>query len=197
MEVILEEYNPAWPEYFLEEKERLTGGLKARPALEKLEVEHIGSTSVLGLAAKPVIDIQIGVSRIEEFERANGIERIQSLGYGYLSHFNEMLPFRRLFQIKPSINKNKETVVGYNIHLVPRDHPWWGRHLLFRDYLRTSESARQRYEAVKRKLAQFEWENMPEYADAKTEVVLALEEEAFEWVGLDEPTREHIRSSRL
>jgi GrpB-like predicted nucleotidyltransferase (UPF0157 family) len=176
-----------WPATFAQERDRV------KQALGDLavEIEHIGSTSVPGLAAKPVIDIQVGVASLGKFEEEAGIKRLEQLGYEYLAHFEDMVPFRRLF------TRTKGSVRLNNLHLVAIDHPWWRRHILFRDYLRQNPAAQDRYEQVKRELAHREWQDVNDYAGAKTAVVSELEEQAFEHFGLSDQERTWVRSSRI
>jgi GrpB-like predicted nucleotidyltransferase (UPF0157 family) len=187
MRIKLENSNHDWPVNFSIEAERLRAALG--PVL--LQLEHIGSTSVPGLAAKPVIDIQAGVTSVQEFESSGGIATLEAAGYDYLPDYETMVPFRRLF------TRNLDGIRLNNLHLVAADHPWFRRHLIFRDYLRATPSARERYESVKRELATQEWKEVNDYAGAKTAMVLALEEEAFEHFNLPEETRSWIRSSRV
>ena len=84
-----------------------------------------------------------------------------------------------------------------NLHLVAADHPWFRRHLVFRDYLRESSPARIRYQKVKQELAQREWNDVNDYAQAKSDVIIAIEEQAFTFYGLPEETRAWLRSSRV
>ena len=86
-------HNPAWKTYFEIEKQQLL-----QLELDTItRIEHIGSTAISGICAKPVIDILIGVSDLNEFTTAN-IRSIESLGYRYNSIFETVFPHRRYFQ---------------------------------------------------------------------------------------------------
>jgi len=187
MRITLEDSNDNWPSAFEQEREHLQRTLGTLI----IAIEHIGSTSVPGLAAKPVVDVQVGVTSLEGFKQAKGLDMMQEAGYQYLPEFETMAPFRRLFIRE--VNGVRQS----NIHLVAIDHPWFQRHLIFRNYLRISPESCARYEGVKRELAKLEWEKTPDYADAKTTVVQAIEEEAFEHFDFDEEYRAWIRTSRV
>ena len=122
----LVDYDPRWPAMFREERE----GLLASVGDWVCEVEHIGSTSVPGLAAKPVIDMLVGVRALADAD-AHCIRPICELGYEYVPEFEAVLPFRRYFR-----RLADEKTHSHHIHLVEQGSDFWQRHLLFRDYLR-------------------------------------------------------------
>ncbi len=142
-----------------------------------VDIQHIGSTSVPGLGAKPVIDIMIGVRSLADAD-AYCIEPIVGLGYEYVKAFEVELPFRRYFR-----KDNADGVRTHQIHLVEITSEWWERHLIFRDYLRTHPEASEAYERLKRELAAQPFETTNDYADAKTEFITAMEVNAFAWKG--------------
>lgn len=165
MKITIAEYSVAWRQMFAEEKMRLQ---KILPV--SAQVEHIGSTSVPGLAAKPVIDIMIGLS---DFIQADAlVPRVQSLGYEYVSRFEVEMPFRRYFR------KDNEGVRTHQIHMVAFDSEFWRRHLAFRDYLKAHPKTAAEYAALKRNLAEQEWKDGNDYADAKTEFIQSIEARA-------------------
>ena len=132
-------------------------------------MEHIGSTAVAGLAAKPVIDILIGLA---DFGRANAlVPSIESLGYEYVSQYETEMPERRFFR--------KERGGVSNPHhmptLVANGGEFWQRHLAFRDFLRAHPATADEYAALKRTLAERDWTDTNEYADAKTEFIRRIE----------------------
>src|SRR5215217_1335020 len=90
--VILVPYEEAWPSLFKEERARIEGAIG--PWVE--EIEHIGSTAVPGLAAKPVIDIMVGVRSLEDSSALVG--RLEAIGYEYVPEFEQQMPFRRYFR---------------------------------------------------------------------------------------------------
>lgn len=166
MRVSVVEYRPEWPRVFEDEKkvvEAALGGVAAR-------VEHVGSTAVAGLAAKPVIDIMVG---LEDFSTADSlVPKIQALGYEYVQKYEDVMPFRRFFL------KDRGGVRTHQIHMVGTDTEFWERTLLFRDYLRQNPGVAAAYAALKKELAQREWEHVNDYAGAKTEFIRGVEREA-------------------
>jgi GrpB-like predicted nucleotidyltransferase (UPF0157 family) len=163
MKIELSEYDPAWRDIFLKEK----------PHLEKIlplnsRIEHIGSTSVEGLCAKPTIDILCGIDDLPSAGEL--IAKIAGLDYQYIEKYNALIPERRYF--------TKAAKNNYHLHLVQTGGPFWERHLLFRDFLRQNEAVKKEYASLKRALALKDWSDGNEYAAAKTEFIKAVEERA-------------------
>lgn len=166
MKVLIAEYNPDWPAMFAQEQ----GALAQAIMLDGTIIEHFGSTSVIGLAAKPVIDVLVG---LPDFALADTlVPNIEALGYDYIAKYNAIMPFRRFFQKRP------QGIATHNLHMVETGCEFWERHLLFRDYLRSHPEAAQAYAAHKQQLALREWQDVNEYAYAKTEFILKLEKQA-------------------
>jgi len=134
-------YDTAWPARFRIESQLI------RISLSDLDpqIEHIGSTSVPGLAAKPIIDILVGVRSLEAFERH--YERLTVYGYEYIPEYERVLPDRRFF---------KRVVRGirtHHVHVVEENGRYWKRYLKFRDQLRNDGFIAARYAELKRRLA--------------------------------------------
>jgi GrpB-like predicted nucleotidyltransferase (UPF0157 family) len=164
--IVIVDYDPKWPALYRVEEERI------RHALGDLlvSIEHVGSTSVPGLAAKPRIDIMPGVASEEDLDRT--IEPMTSLGFEYLSKYEDVMPYRRLFSRDTAGDQ-----IACNIHTVAVGSEFWERHLLFRDYLRTHPEAADEYARMKRELApKFTVTN--DYAGAKTEFIQSIEAKA-------------------
>ena len=164
------DYDPDWPLKFQAEKARLLDVIEPYVAA----IEHMGSTAVPGLAAKPVIDIMVCVRTLAEAD-AHCIEPIVALGYEYVPRFEDEMPFRRYFR--------KDNAAGrrsHQIHLVEIGGEFWERHLLFRDYLRAHPEAAREYEALKSDLAP-QFSNVNEYAEAKGVFVRSIEAKARQW----------------
>ena len=162
MKIKIESYNNSWPHLFEELK------YKIRCKLKKYDVtiEHIGSTSVKNLASKPIIDILIGI-RSEELN--DYIEPIIDLGFTYIKKYEKDDPNRRFFFL---IEKKKRIA---HIHLVNINSRWFKRHIGFRNELRSNKIIRKKYENLKYKLAEKEWKDGNDYADAKTEFIRSIE----------------------
>ena len=171
MKVFIAPYDPDWPKLFEHEKARLTDALGGH----FVDIQHIGSTSVPGLGAKPIIDILIAVRTLAEADRFC-IQPIVALGYEYVKAFEAETPHRRYFR-----KSDERGVRTHHIHMVEINSQWWVDHLLFRDYLRANPEARRAYEAHKRQLAEREWNVSNDYAEAKTEFILKMVGEARRW----------------
>lgn len=151
----LAECDPRWPELFEREAARIERALGDTA----MRVEHVGSTSVPGLAAKPVIDILLEVP--DSGDESAYVAPLESHGYELRIREPDWWEHRML--------KGPDTDV--NLHVFTAGCPEIGRMLRFRDHLRASPSARRLYELRKRELASREWDYVQHYADAKTRVI--------------------------
>lgn len=175
MQVQVVDYRPAWAQMFADEQARIAGAL--RDAL--VEVVHVGSTAVNGLAAKPVIDIMPGVASLAAFEAADGIARLQALGYIYRADYTPLVPQRRYFVLRNGNPEHPEGN-GYQLHLVAHGGDWWERHIAFRDYLRTHPHERDAYGAFKQRIAP-RFTNTQDYSAAKDAFIQPMEARALAW----------------
>ncbi|MEE8386433.1 MAG: GrpB family protein [Dehalococcoidia bacterium] len=147
-------YDPAWPAAYERERDLIAG------ALDDLVVaiEHMGSTAVPGLGAKPIIDIMVGVRSLADGERC--VRPLEGLGYEYKGEFG--IPGRLYFRRLSAGRRSRQ------IHMVKVRSDFWKRHLLFRDYLREHpEQARDYYELKVRLAAEFGTDREG-YTEAKT-----------------------------
>jgi GrpB-like predicted nucleotidyltransferase (UPF0157 family) len=135
------DYDATWPRQFAEEKRRILAATGRYVAA----VEHIGSTAVPGLAAKPIIDILVGLRSLTD--ATNCIIPLMGLGYEYVPEFEAELPERRYFR---RVVPRPRT---HHIHMVETTSEFWRRQLLFRDYLRAHLKDARAYETLKRDLA--------------------------------------------
>ncbi|WP_209008818.1 GrpB family protein [Pseudovibrio japonicus] len=154
-EIKIERYNPRWPEIYEVHKEKVS---KAFSGIEH-RTEHIGSTSVNGLAAKPIVDMLVVISDPgnEKLYR----EAMENQGYQLRVRepdFDEHRMFRTFEQ-------------DVHIHVFPEGSKEVERYLLFRDHLRRHADVRSGYEALKRKQSEKNWSDMNAYAEAKTEFI--------------------------
>ena len=146
---------------------------EVRRALEPwvVDVEHIGSTVVPDLAAKPVIDLLVGVRSLDD--SAEIVAAVTSLGYEYVPEFEDELPDRRFFR------RLADGVRTHQVHLVERTNlEWWERHVAFRDWLRDHDEDRDAYAELKRRLAVEYRDDRLAYTDAKSEFIHAVERRA-------------------
>ena len=132
-------YDARWSRLFAEERAALLEILA--PWLAG-PIEHIGSTAVIGLAAKPVIDIMAGVTSLEASRAAIGA--VAPLGYLYAPYRTEVMHW---------LCKPDPEVRTHHLHLVPFASALWGERLAFRDRLRADRALALEYEALKRRLA--------------------------------------------
>jgi GrpB-like predicted nucleotidyltransferase (UPF0157 family) len=170
--IVIVEYDPAWPLRHEREMARLTGVLS--PGLI-LRTEHIGSTAVPGLAAKPVIDVLAEVPSFDIAER----ELVPAMrDAGYVEMWTTAAsPGHWLFVTGYGPEGYLDGVQLFHVHTAPADHAIWERPLL-RDYLRTHPDAAARYEAIKRRLAAEHRFNRGDYTAAKTEPIEEMMREA-------------------
>jgi GrpB-like predicted nucleotidyltransferase (UPF0157 family) len=163
--IIIKEYDPKWLELFEVESAVLMDAIGHYVA----DIQHIGSTAVPGLAAKPVIDILIGLRRL--LDAQDCILPIEGMEYEYFPEFENEFPERRYFR---KSSNGKRT---HQIHLVEINTDFWKRHLAFRDYLRSHPEIANEYATLKKELAK-QFENDREgYTNAKSnfiENVLAI-----------------------
>ena len=156
--VTLVDYDPEWPALFEREAARIRAVLGDRARL----VEHAGSTSVPGLAAKPILDIVLAVA--DSSYEADYLPPMEAAGYVLRIREPEWFQ-HRLF---------RGTDPAANIHVFTEGAEEIRRMLAFRDWLRSHEDDRLLYERTKRELAAREWKYVQHYADAKTDVVAEI-----------------------
>ena len=158
-------YDSAWPAMFREESAELVRVLA--PWLAG-PVEHIGSTAIPGLAAKPVVDIMAGVASLDASRPA--IEAAATLGYCYFPY----QPDREHWFCKPS-----PAFRTHHLHLIPVGSPQWIRPIAFRNYLRAHANVASDYEALKRRLAQTFRNDREAYTRAKAPFIDEVSERAI------------------
>jgi GrpB-like predicted nucleotidyltransferase (UPF0157 family) len=153
--VHLEAYDPAWPEVYASVEQRIRRGLSAQAFV----VEHVGSTAVPGLAAKPVIDVVLLVD--DPADEDGYVLGLEAQGFELLIREPEWFEHRLLRGTDPDVN----------LHVFAVGSPEAERMLIFRDHLRTHPEDRDRYAEEKAELAARTWAYMQDYADAKTAIV--------------------------
>jgi GrpB-like predicted nucleotidyltransferase (UPF0157 family) len=156
-------YDPSWPDVFRDERDRL---LHRFPTIVR-RVEHVGSTAVPRLSAKPIVDMLVEVTSLDE-TTAQIVPALEADGYDYLwrpTSGDDVPPFYAWF-----IKRNTDGQRSHHIHMVERDFPQWEA-LLFRDYLIAHPDAAQQYVDVKRRLASEFPNDREAYTDGKTEFV--------------------------
>jgi GrpB-like predicted nucleotidyltransferase (UPF0157 family) len=149
------DYDPDWPLLYEREEARVRSILGDRV----VRIEHVGSTSVPGLAAKPVIDIALEVP--DSAEESAYVPDMEAAGY--------VLRIREPEWFEHRVFKGPDTNV--NLHVFSAGCEEVDRMLLFRDRLRSNAADRELYASAKRDLAARDWKYVQQYADAKTAVV--------------------------
>jgi GrpB-like predicted nucleotidyltransferase (UPF0157 family) len=153
--IVLAEYDPGWPQRFESEAERIRTALGGRA----LQVEHTGSTSVPGLAAKPIVDIVLVVE--DSADEPAYVPALEAAGYELRIRERDWYEHRLLKPADGSVH----------LHVFSAGCEEVERMLRFRDHLRSSAEDRELYERTKRELAAHDWKFGQNYADAKTGVV--------------------------
>lgn len=161
--VYVMDYDVNWPEIFSSLKKEIA------PVLGEvaIAIEHVGSTSVPGLAAKPVIDMNIVVRR-DDVPQA--IELLASLGYVHVG--NQGIVDREAF-------KFSSAKPAHHLYVCPEDSVELQRHIFFRDYLRANPDVAQEYGELKKKLAEQYRNDRVAYTDAKTEFIAGVMQKAM------------------
>ncbi len=158
-------YDPGWPERFAAWRGRLASLLG--PAARR--IEHVGSTSVPGLAAKPVVDIQVSVAALGDED--GYVPACEAAGLQFRFRDDE----HRYFQPPPGRPRD------VHVHVCQRGSRWERIHLLFRDYLRSSGDAREAYATAKREAARIWIDQRAAYTEAKSDVILGILDRAEAW----------------
>ena len=153
--ILIVDYDPQWPEVFGREADRIRAVLGWRA----LRIEHTGSTSVPGLAAKPIIDMILVVT--DSADEDTYVPALEAAGY--------LLRIRETNWHEHRMFKGPDTDI--NLHVFSSDCPEIDRMLTFRDWLRNDLADRDLYARTKRALAEKEWKSVQNYADAKTVVI--------------------------
>ncbi|PAD41724.1 hypothetical protein CHH54_15910 [Bacillus sp. 7520-S] len=160
--VTLLEYDPEWPNQFDREATRIRSVLGNKV----LQLEHVGSTSVPGLCAKPIIDMLLVV--IDSADETTYVPDLEKAGYTLRIREPEWFEHRLL--------KGPDTDI--NLHVFSEGASEVNRMLRFRDWLRSNNADRDKYASVKRHLAQRQWRHVQHYADAKSAIVQEIMERA-------------------
>jgi len=154
----IHDYDPDWPKKF-ETHARIIAGALGDTALR---IEHIGSTSVPGLAAKPIIDILVVV--LNSADECDYLPQLEAAGYVLRVREPDWNEHRMLRTPEQDVH----------IHMYSAGCPEIQRTLIFRDRLRQNVNDLRKYEQTKRELAAKEWADMNAYADAKTKVIESI-----------------------
>ena len=169
-EVSIATYNPGWPVMFEQEKRHL---LESLPNNLIRRIEHFGSTAVPNLAAKPIIDILVEVTSLEETKNRI-VPVLEAQGYDYFWRTDVSRAYAWFIKRDSMGNRS------HHIHMVEGDFEHWDR-LLFRDYLIDHHQIAKEYEVLKRNLAPAHEHDRTAYTDGKAEFVLKVTRQAKEF----------------
>lgn len=173
-EVSIVPYNPRWPASFEEEKANLRSHL---PAELIGRIEHFGSTAVPGLPAKPIVDILVEVSSLDETKKRI-VPLLEARGYDFLwrpSWGDDIPPFYAWF-----IKRDRWGKRTHHIHMIEADFEHWDR-LSFRDYLREFPDVARRYASLKLELAHTHHGDRAGYANMKGAFIREVTQRAKEY----------------
>lgn len=155
-------YDPGWPARFQRERAALLEVFAGQAA----EVEHVGSTAVPGLWAKPILDVMLGVASLSEIPPRIG--DLEALGYQYVPGYEDRMPDRRYFR-RPARHPR-----SHHLHCVVTGGAFWVRHLAFRDHLRSDPETARAYGELKRVLARRYGSDRTGYLEARSDFIAGV-----------------------
>jgi GrpB-like predicted nucleotidyltransferase (UPF0157 family) len=160
--IVIAPYDPAWPEAAAAEAAAILRACEGRVR----RVEHVGSTAVPGLGAKPTLDLLGGVRDLADVIAC--LPALAALGYAYVPEYEAEIPERRYFRKGPVGART------HHLHVVVEDGAFWVDHVLFRDRLRADRSTADAYERLKRDLAARHGADRDAYTRAKTTFIAVV-----------------------
>ena len=166
------EHDPNWPRAFETLRTRVAAALGDLV----VAIEHVGSTSVPGLAAKPIVDLDVVVRTAANVPTA--IERLATIGYVHLGDLG--IPGREAFN-RPSDATDGSPLPAHNLYVCAADGEELRRHLVFRDYLRCHPEAVSEYAAIKRQGARLFPGDRDAYQEHKDATVRDILRRAIQW----------------
>ncbi len=161
-DIVIVAHRPSWPARFAAERRRIVEALGSNAR----RVDHVGSTSVPGLAAKPIIDIDLSVP--DPDDESAYLPALERVGY-------------RLRVRQPGHRMVRTVDLDVHVHICGEGSEWERRHLLFRDWLRFDDADRDAYAALKRELSRRDWPDMNAYAGAKGALIGEIMARAEAW----------------
>ena len=167
-EVELVPHNPDWSHQADEEAQRIMSGL----TIPIIGIYHIGSTSVAGIKAKPILDFVIEVENLEDVIQA--APEFEAIGYESKGEYG--IPGRQFF------TRDTDGDRTHHLHVFQIGHPDIERHTVFRDFLRANPDAAREYEKLKEKLAKRFPKQSGNYTAAKSDFILSMDEVARYWL---------------
>ena len=164
--IVIVDYDSRWPFVYEEEKRHIL----AIADNKILCLEHIGSTAVVGLGAKPIVDILAGVTSSSEADEL--IALLRKIGY------KEIIPqlgnLEWYYCLRKTVKGHGIWLQNFHLHIMKFRSENWDKHIQFRDFLRTHSEAAQKYDKLKRKLALKYAHDRKNYTEAKTEFISSV-----------------------
>ena len=159
--MVVFEYDKKWPDDFLKIKNELNKVLTVQSV-----VEHVGSTSIPGMKAKPIIDIDVGLENWDDFERVKS--ELSTIGYDHEGDLG--IKGREAFGRNGQVHNEVLDSIEHHLYVCSINNEEFNRHILFRDYLRSHNEARDRYNQIKEEiLAKVGADNRAGYVQMKEE----------------------------
>ena len=168
--VVIVDYNPRWSLIYEEEKLRILGVAGSRI----LDVAHIGSTAVVGLGGKPIVDIMAGVNGSSNADELLSLLR----EIGYKDVIRQLGHSEWYYCLRKVVYGEEAWLQNFHLHLMKFRSEIWKRHVLFRDFLRNHPEAVQKYDKLKRMLAAKYGVDRESYTNAKTGFIASVVNQA-------------------
>jgi GrpB-like predicted nucleotidyltransferase (UPF0157 family) len=200
MKVRIVPHSPSWRSDFARHRSILDSALGHL----RVSIEHIGSTSLNGIAAKPIIDILVGVTDPQSLDAT--ISPLLDAGYSYVEKFTPGMPYRRFFvKLEPLADVPLPSVIATeddlrfgvdydtvaNIHVMEKGSYHWRRHVAFRDYLLAHPEVGAAYEKLKLEIAGRDFADPLEYNAHKEPFISEHQEKALRWFSQQPHRTEH------
>lgn len=168
--VVIVDYDPRWPAVYEEEKRRIltVAGDKTSG------IEHIGSTSIVGLGAKPIVDIMGGANGYSTADEV--LPLLRKIGYEHVIRQSGNSEW--YYCLSKVSHRQEMRLQNFHLHLIKFRSETWERHLLFRDYLRNHPETVQKYDELKRMLAAKYGVDRESYTKAKTGFIASVVNQA-------------------
>jgi GrpB-like predicted nucleotidyltransferase (UPF0157 family) len=166
-QVVVTPYDEAWKQNFKEIEEEIKTALGDL----MLRIEHVGSTAVPGLSAKPIIDIDVVIAGQKQLPEV--IKRLEAIGYEYEGDLG--IPGREAFRYE-----GKEHLRKHHLYVCPEDSPELKRHIAFRDYLRAHPAAVREYSRIKEEGAALYPRDIDRYIEHKSPFINKIYQEIME-----------------
>jgi len=164
--VELKPYNSQWKEFYRKESELISSTISDY----LVDIQHIGSTAIPGIIAKPIIDIAVAINSLENIEKIIG--PLSEIGFIYRGE--QGIPDRHMFV------KGGEELRTHHMHVMHKSHYEWKKHILFRDYLMNHPKEVKKYSELKRRLEKQFKHDRESYTESKSEFIEGILEKAIQ-----------------